>query len=234
MTARRLVQGSTYQGVTGSDVTCKLIMLCCKQIAWLRMELRDLKQADPTASLSEAAAGAASMVSSEMRIPLRWPAHSKYNSGVLCNEDYALSSLRLLESLETASAVQLPHSANAEQMVCVLLQHGLGMRTCPGKQPSTVSKSGADRIQWQTVEPRLAYLLKISPGTASSVEADVKKVASLFIDKITTVDWASHDCSGKRIGESERTKRPVSCRCVDPRTRWYSNSRVRKDLQTYP
>jgi hypothetical protein len=180
------------------------------------MELRDLKQTDPIASSSEATAAAASMVSSELRIPLRWAAHSKHITGGLCNEDYALSSIRLLESLEKASAVQLPHSANAEHLFCVLLQHGLDTRTCAGTQPAELSKSGASGIQWQIVEPRLAYLLKISPGTASSVEADVKKLASLFIDTITTVEWASHDCSGNRIGESERKKRPVSCRCADP------------------
>lgn len=132
-------------------------------------------------------------------MPLRWPKH--LNPGNVYDD--TLSSIRLLEDLEKASAVRLPPSTNAAHVFCVLLQHGLGLR-----------KSGETDIQWQAIEPRLAYLLKISPGTAHSVEPVVKKLASLFIEKIVTVDWASHNRSGEPIVKSERTVKPVSCRCI--------------------
>jgi len=177
---------------------------CCDQIGWLRKELRDLKQTNTGLSLSgrvaEATAAAASMVSAELQEPLRWAQNC--NPGDISDGDQVLSSIRLLEDLEKASAVRLPPSANAANTFCVLLQHGLGMR-----------KSSGTESQWQAIEPRLAYLLKISPGTTLSVEPVVKKLASVFIENITTVDWASYDRNGKKIAESERKIKPVSCSC---------------------
>ena len=171
---------------------------CYDQIGWLRKELRDLKQTDPTVSsssrLAEVTAAAASMVSTELQVPLRWA--KQLTPG---HDNQALSSIRLLEDLESGSAVRLPPSTNAAHIFSVLLQHGLGL----------TRSSGADS-QWQAVEPRLAYLLKISPGTIHSVEPVVKKLASLFVEKITTVDWASHDRSGAPIVDPERKIKPVS------------------------
>ena len=176
---------------------------CCDQIGWMRKELRYLKQTDPAVSSSgrvaEATAAAASMVSAELQVPLRWSQNCI--PGGMSNGDQALSSVRLLQDLEKACAVRLPPSANAAHIFSVLLQHGLDMR-----------KSSGTDSQWQAIEPRLEYLLKISPGTALSVEPVVKKLAYLFIENITTVDWASYDRNGEPIAESERKIKPVSCR----------------------
>lgn len=181
------------------------------QIGWLRKELRDLKQADLTAASSGrmSEVTAASILSTEMRIPLSWTERSTLTSKRVSDGSNAMSAIRLLERLEKARAIRLPHSANAEHLFSTLLHHGLGMRTCTAVQAAVVDKWCASDSQWQTVKPRLAYLLKISPGTTNSMEGVVKKLASLLIENITTVEWASYDRFGNPISDSRRKKRPV-------------------------
>lgn len=142
------------------------------------------------------------MVNAELRIPLHWAKRSHIGDN---GDDQVMGSIRLLEGLEKAGAVRLPHSVNAEHLFCVLLQHGLGMRTCAC---TNVSKSVTTDTQWQTAELHLLYLLKISPDTANSVEEVVKKLASLLIANITTADLASNDIGGT-INESDRKPRLV-------------------------
>lgn len=200
-------------------------------MGWLRKEVRDLKRADPTASSSslvaEQAAAAASMVSTELRLPLRWASRQSPSGGggtaaaaAAHSEGSVLSSIRLLEDLEKSSAIRLPHSAKPTNLFSILLQHGLDLCTTAADDgEAATGSSSADR--WAQVEPRLSYLLRISPATASSVETVVKKLAALFVDKIVSVEWSGHDRDGKAHQRAEQKKRPVrdlSCFLV-PMTR---------------
>lgn len=175
--------------------------------------MRDLRRADPAAAscgrMAEATAAAASMVTTELRLPLCWRKQSAPATGDIFDEGSVLSSIRLLEGLENANAVRLPDFTNAKHLFCALLQHGLKLRPYRSVQPAAVQAGDSDS-QWQAVEPRLTYLLKISPNTISSVESLVQNLASLIIDKIIAVDWTWYGSNGQPIVESERKTKPVS------------------------
>ena len=164
-----------------SDAECESVSRCLtretlvSKVSWLRKEVRELKRADTVSSAknvaADAAATAAAMVSSELRLPLRWNASAQGQPG---ESDNLRASISLLESLEESGATRLPPQLKAEHVFSALLKYGMDART------------GGAGCSWAEVEPSLKCLLRLCPASTAAVEPAVRKLANLFAGMIAS------------------------------------------------
>ena len=164
-----------------SDAECESVSRCLtrealvSKVSWLRKEVRELKRADTVSSAknvaADAAATAAAMVSSELRLPLRWNASAQGQPG---ESDNLRASISLLESLEETGATRLPPHLKAEHVFSALLKYGMDART------------GGAGCSWAEVEPSLKCLLRLCPASTTAVEPAVRKLANLFAGMIAS------------------------------------------------